>query len=93
VQIENAGLKCAARSSMKIHNAKNHQKFAICAPLHNFIFTTTTIGKKNLLNSNVSSTCPHNVVNFGPLAAEIGWRVWGTAANFNGFCVLASLLH
>ena len=33
------------------------------------------------------------MVNFGPLAAEIGWRVWGTPANFNGFRVLASLLH
>jgi len=22
-------------------------------------------------NSNISSTCPHNMVNFGPLAAEI----------------------
>jgi len=30
---------------------------------------------------------------FGPLTAEIGWRVWGTPANFNGFRVLASLLH
>jgi len=28
-------------------------------------------------------------VNFGPLAAEICWRVWGTPANFNGFGVLA----
>jgi len=33
------------------------------------------------------------MVNFGPLAAEIGWRVWGTPANFNGFRVLALLLH
>jgi len=24
------------------------------------------------------------MVNFGPLTAEIGWRVWGTPANFNG---------
>jgi len=31
------------------------------------------------------------MLNFGPLAAEIGWRVWGTPANFNGFRVLASL--
>jgi len=38
-------------------------------------------------------TCSHNMVNFGPLAAEIGLPVWGTAANFNGFRVLASLLH
>ena len=27
--------------------------------------------KKNLLNSNTSSTCPHNMVNFGQLMAEI----------------------
>jgi len=32
-------------------------------------------------------------VNFGPLAAEIGSGVWGTPANFNGFRVLAALLH
>jgi len=29
----------------------------------------------------------------GPLAAEICWRVWGTAANFNEVRVLASLLQ
>jgi len=33
------------------------------------------------------------MVSFGPLAAEIGWRVWGTPANFNGFRILAALLH
>jgi len=33
------------------------------------------------------------MVNFGPLAAEIGPVVWGTPANFNGFRVLAALLH
>ena len=33
------------------------------------------------------------MVNFGPLAAEIGSGVWGTPANFNGFLVLASLLQ
>jgi len=33
------------------------------------------------------------MVNFGPLAAEICWPVWGTPANFNGFRVLAALLH
>jgi len=30
---------------------------------------------------------------FGPLAAEISLPVWGTPANFNGFRVLAALLH
>jgi len=34
-----------------------------------------------------------NMLNFGPLTAEICWRVWGTAENFNRFRVLASLLH
>ena len=33
------------------------------------------------------------MVNFGLLAAEIVSLVWGTPANFNGFRVLASLLH
>ena len=33
------------------------------------------------------------MVNFGPLAAEIGSVIWGTPANFNGFHVLAALLQ
>jgi len=33
------------------------------------------------------------MVNFGPLAAEIVSLVWGTPGNFNGFRVLAALLH
>jgi len=49
--------------------------------------------EKNLLSSNTSSTCPDNMVNFGLLTAEIGSGVWGTPTNFNGFCVLAVLLH
>ena len=52
----------------------------------------STIGK-NLLSSNISSTWSHNMVNFGPLAAEIVSLVWGTPGNFNGFGVLAALLH
>jgi len=30
--------------------------------------------EKNLLNSNNSSICPYNTVNFGPLTVEIGSR-------------------
>ena len=48
---------------------------------------------KNLLSSNISSRCPHNMENFGPLAAEIGPVVWGAPANFNEFRILAALLH
>jgi len=33
------------------------------------------------------------MVNFGPLAAEIVSLVLATSANFNGFRVLAALLH
>jgi len=33
------------------------------------------------------------MVNIGSLAAEIGPVVWGSPANFNGFRVLAVLLH
>ena len=46
-----------------------------------------------MLNIDTSSTCPHNMVNFGLLTAEICWRIWGTPSNFNGFRVLAALLH
>jgi len=52
----------------------------------------STIGKK-VLSSNISATCPHNMVNLGPLTAEIGLGVWGTRASFNGFHVLAALMH
>ena len=67
--------------------------------LSSYIFATANKAyidnRKNLLNSNISSTCPHNMVNFGPLVAEaeIDSVVWGTPANFNGFRVLASLLQ
>ena len=63
--------------------------------LSGYIFATKTCidNRKNLLSSNISSTCPHNMVNFGPLAAEIDPVVWGTPANFNAFRVLAALLH
>jgi len=49
--------------------------------------------EKKLLSSNISSTCSHNMVNFGPLSGESGPVVWGTPANLNGFRVLAALLH
>ena len=64
-----------------------------CQAISQQLRHVSTIGKKNLLNGNISSTCPHTMVNFGPLAAEIGSLVWGTPANFNGFHILAALLH
>jgi len=41
--------------------------------------------EKNLLNSNISPSCPYNMVNFGPLAAEIVSLVWGTQQIYRAF--------
>jgi len=98
VRIQNAGLKCAACGSLEIQDAKMTQRSPSAHHRTNMsgcIFATKACidnGKK-FLNSNISSTCPHNIANLGPLAAEIGSVIWGTAANFNGFRVLLSLLQ
>jgi len=76
-------------------------KFTLCPATHHrtslsgYILGSNACidNRKNMLNSNTSSTCPDNMANFGLLTAEICWRVWGTPANFNGFRVLAALLH
>jgi len=64
--------------------------------LSGYIFSTKARidnPKKHLLSSNISPTCHYNMVNFGALAADIVSLVWGTPTNFNGFRVLAALLH
>ena len=63
--------------------------------LSGYIFATKAYidNRKNLLSSNTSPTSLHNMVNFGPLTAEIDWRVWGTPSYFNGYHILATLLH
>ena len=93
-----AGLKRAARGSLQMQDPKMTQKVATWAPsrtLSGYIFATKARidNRKKLLNSNSSSTCLRNMANFGPLAAEIVSLVWGTPGNFNGFPVLAALLH
>ena len=75
------------------------QKFTIYAPLHNFVGLCLhnkgiyRQSEKSLLNADTSSTCPQNMVNSGSLTAEIRSGVLGTPANFDGFRVLAALLH
>ena len=75
--------------------AKNHHLGTIPQLLSDNIFAIKACidNRKKLLSSNITSTYPHNMVNFGPLAAEILSLVWSTPANFNGFCVLAALMH
>jgi len=83
----NAGPKKIAKNTPSRH----HRTTFSC-----YIFSTKACidnRTKILLNSNTSSTYPDNMVNFGPLTAEICWRVWGTRANFNRFHILAALLH
>jgi len=70
-------MKPAACGSLKTQDAKRSPKMAIWAPSHNIVGAissqlrhVSTIGK-NLLISSISATCPHNMVNFGLLAAEI----------------------
>jgi len=56
-----------------------HKKIAVWAPSHNFmgyiLATKARIDNRKILVkqqiSNISSTCPHNMVNFSLLAAEI----------------------
>ena len=56
----------------------------LCRTISSQLRHVSTIGK-NLLSSNMSSTCPHNMANFGPLAAEIDPVVWGTLQISTGF--------
>jgi len=84
-----------AGNTRRKNDAKNHHLGTIaqfCWAVSSQLRHVSKIGKK-LLRSNTSSTCPHNMVNFGPLTAEISSGVWGTPANFNGFPILAALLH
>jgi len=70
---------------MRLAENTGRQKIAILAPSHNFVglylCSFSTIGKKNLLNIDTSSICPHHMVNFGLLTPEMCWQVWGTPAN------------
>jgi len=84
-----------AENTGRKNDAKNRHLGTIpqlCRAMSSQLRHVSTIGK-SLLSSNISSTCPHNMVNVGPLAAEIISGVWGTPATYNGFRVLAALLH
>jgi len=77
---ENTGRKSYAKT-------RHMRTFAQICPGSIFATKAFIDNPKILLNSNICSTCPHNVL------TEIGWGVWGTPANFSGFRVFASLLH
>jgi len=98
VRISNAGLKCAARGSLEMQDPKIAKKSPSGhhrTTLSGYIFATKARidNRKNLLSSKYLLQMSPNMVSFDSLAAEIGPVVWGIPANFNGLCVLASLLH
>jgi len=61
----------------------------LCWAMSSQLRHVLTIGK-NFLSSNMFTRSPHNMVNFGPLTADIASKVWGTPANFKSFCVFAA---
>jgi len=70
-----------AENTGRKNGAKNRHLGTIpqlCRAISSQLRHVSTIGKKNLLSSNISSTYAHNM---------------GTPATFNGFRVLAALLH
>jgi len=64
----------------------------LCRAISSQLRHVSTIGQKLVKQQYL----PHMSLQYGelwPLAAEIVSLVWGTPANFNGFRVLAALLH
>ena len=74
----NAGRKKSPKNSPSAHHRTTllGDIFATKAHIDNW---------KKILNISISSTCLHNIVNFGPLTAEISWRLWGTQLISTGF--------
>jgi len=87
-------MRLAGNTDAKKSRKSRHLRTIVqlCRAISSQLRHISKIGK-NLLSSNISSRCPHNMVNVGLLAAEIDPVVWGTPANYNGFRVLAALLH
>ena len=64
----------AARCKCGTQEVSKNRHLGTTAQICRAIFATRARidnSKKNLLSSDMSSTCPHNMVNFGLLTAEI----------------------
>ena len=64
----------------------------LCRAISSELRHVSTIAKK-IVKQQYLLYVSSNMVNFGLLTAAVCWRVWGTPANFDGFRVLAALLH
>ena len=88
--------RLAGNTGGRKNDAKNRHLRTIaqlCRAISSQLRHISTIGKKLVKQQYLPHIYPYNMVNFGPLAAEIVSLVWSTPANFNGFRVLAALLH
>ena len=75
---ENAGCK-------KVTKNRHLRTIAqLCRTISSKLRDVSTIGK-NVLSSDMSSRCPRDMVNFGPLAAEIGSGVGAPQLLSTGF--------
>ena len=88
---------CCARLAANA-GPKKSPKSPIWAPHTNlsfYIFATKARidNRKKLIKQQYLLHMSPQYGELGPLAAEIGPVVWATAANFNGFRVLAALLN
>jgi len=98
VRISDAGLKPAARGSLEMQDAKCRQK----SPsghhrknLSSYIFATKARidNRKKRVKQQCFLQISSQHGELRVLAVEIGPVVLGTPANFNGFRVMAALLH
>jgi len=84
-----------ASGSLEIQDPKNchlHTIAQLCRAVSSQLRHISTIGKKLVKQQYLL----HMTSQYGerwPLMAKIGLPVWGTSAHFNGFRVLAALLH
>jgi len=69
---ENTGRKKVAKKS-----SSGHHIAQLCRAISSQLRHVSTIGKKSFKKQYVLQMSPYNMVNFGPLAAEIGLQVWG----------------
>ena len=83
---ENAGRKYSPK------NRHLRTIVQLCRAVFSQIRHISTIGKKLIKQQYLLQMSPQ-YGELRPLAAEINPVVWGTPANFNGFRVLAALLH
>jgi len=77
-----------AKMTKKSPSAHHRASLSISSQLRH----VSTIGKK-LVKEQYLRHMSLQYGELGLLAPEICWRVWVTAAYFNGFYVLAALLH